>query len=335
MPSIDTISAAVIPILIECIKAKGVSSLEIESRTGIAQKIQDHVDIRIPIDHHLKLWEFACEVKQDPMLAINLREEYGNTRIHFVNTLATNSPNALEAVESWKRYVRIVCEAIQIKIEDRGEAVTIFYSVASPYNMNPWMPEHAFFQLTQFGRQLINKDFSPISVSFKHKCLGTAAEYSEFFDSPVSFDQSQNEIVCDKEELGRPLTSSNPHLQLILKEQADKELEKLSNEGSVSSQVQQIITRQLSTGSLDIETVAEALNISRTTLFRRLKAESSSYNLILTSLRKEFATEYMKSGMNVSQMAFLLGYSTASNFVNAFKRWFGKSPGSYRHSFLS
>ena len=330
MGSTHSIGAAVIPILIECIRAKGVSPLDIEERTGISRDIQDNVDIRIPIDRHIKLWQYACEVRQDPALPINIREEFGNTRIHFVNILATNSSTALEGLENWKRYARIVSEAIQAKIEEEGDRVKVIYGVAPPHEMNPWMPEHAFFQIVRFGRELMAQDFVPLEVWFRHGCRGSREKYEAFFGSTVKFDQPENAILCLKKDLLKPLLSSNPHLQLILEKQAEIELDRMAAEGSFVDQVKKMIAQRLSTGSLDIESVAESFNMSRTTLYRKLKAEATSYNSMLTEIRKEFAIEYIKGGMNVSQIAFLLGYSTASNFVNAFKHWFGKSPGAYR-----
>ena len=334
MKSENTIGAAVIPILIECIKSRGISASGIAKRTGIPLALVDDMDIRIPVNQHLKLWKYACEVMNDASLAINLREAYGNTRVHFVNNLATNSRNALEAINSWKRYINIVSKAIRIEILDKGEHVTIAYSVESPYESNPWMPEHAFCQLVKFGRDLIAEDFKPVEVTFRHKCGAKPKTYEAFFHAPVCFEKPLNSFVFTKTDLEKPFKESNPHLQTILKKQADEELGKLADEGDIIRQVKQVITRQLSTGDLDIESVARELNMSRTTLYRKLKTESISYNEILTNLRKEFSAEYMKNGMNISQTAFLLGYSTASAFVIAFKRWFGKSPGLYRHSFI-
>ena len=335
MVSRNTIGAVVIPILIECIKGEGVTPAEIEQKTGIRLETLDDLDIRIPVEQHIKLWKFACEVTADPALAIHIREAYGNVRIHFVNTLATNSKNALEALKNWQRYMGIVSEMIRIDIVDEGEHVKLIYNIASPQHLNPWMPEHTFSQAFYFGKVLIEEGFTPIAVTFQHACTSDIATYTAFFDAPVLFKQPENTFVCKKADLTKPFVGSNPHLQQILRKQADRELEKLTGDSSVVEQVKQMIMQQLSTGDLDIESVAEALNMSRTTLYRKLKAESSSYNGLLTDIRKEFAKEYMKNGMNISQMAFLLGYSTASNFMIAFNKWFGKTPGSYRHSIIS
>ena len=334
MDSKATIGAVIIPILIECIKAKGVTPADIEQRTGIRQKTQNDPDIRIPLGQHVKLWEFACEIMGDPALAIHLREEYGNVRIHFVNILATNSTNALEALRHWKRYGKIVSEAIQIDLRNEGDLRKLIYNVESPYQLNPWMPEHTFFQLFRFATDLIDKDFAPVEVTFRHRCSSNPKVYEEFFRAPVEFNQPENTFVFKEKDLNKPFVSINPHLQQILKKQADEELEKLVGDSSVVNEVKQKIMRQLSTGDLDIESVAEELNMSRTTLYRKLKAESSSYNSLLTDIRKEFADVYMRKGINISEIAFLLGYSTDSNFRIAFKRWFGESPGSYRHSII-
>lgn len=51
--------------------------------------------------------------------------------------------------------------------------------------------------------------------------------------------------------------------------------------------------------------------------------------------RMNVALEYLAQGMSVKETAFLLGYSHASNFINAFKRKFGKVPTEYKKLFLA
>ncbi len=332
MASISMINAAVIPILIECLCSKGISPKEIENHTGISQSCLDDLDIKIPIDQHLRLWKYTCAITGDPSLAIHLREEYGNSRIHFVNSMAANSRNALEAIQNYRRYSRIVSDVINIEIVETSQLIEIHYQIAAPHNYNPWMPEHAFFQILKFGTELTGESYRPELVTFSHSCPTCLSDYEAVFQTTVKFDQSRNMFVSRREDMLRPFKHRNPHLQQVLKKQADLELAKLEKDQSFVDQVREIIIRQLPTGEMDNESVASGMKMSRTTLYRKLKAESFSYQMILTDIRKELATGYIQSGMTVSQIAFLLGYSNASNFVIAFKRWFGKSPGSYRSS---
>jgi AraC-like DNA-binding protein len=42
------------------------------------------------------------------------------------------------------------------------------------------------------------------------------------------------------------------------------------------------------------------------------------------------ADRYLRDGVSIDETAFLLGYSEASAFQRAFRRWTGGSPAAYR-----
>jgi len=77
--------------------------------------------------------------------------------------------------------------------------------------------------------------------------------------------------------------------------------------------------------------IAASQHVSPRTLMRRLKRGGTSYQTILEDVRKTLAVDYLlRSGMNVSQIAYRLGYQDPSNFGRAFRAWFGVSPGCFR-----
>ena len=47
---------------------------------------------------------------------------------------------------------------------------------------------------------------------------------------------------------------------------------------------------------------------------------------IMHELKLDLATRYLREGLSVSRIAWLLGYHEVSAFTHAFKRWTGKSP---------
>ena len=51
----------------------------------------------------------------------------------------------------------------------------------------------------------------------------------------------------------------------------------------------------------------------------------------LDDLRKELALRYLEdTTVTVGELALQLGFSDTSNFVRAFRKWTGKTPGQYR-----
>ena len=67
--------------------------------------------------------------------------------------------------------------------------------------------------------------------------------------------------------------------------------------------------------------------MSRATLFRRLRAEGTSFERVLDEVRRRLALAYVvEKKLRVNEAAYLLGFSDPAAFSRAFKRWTGKSP---------
>lgn len=77
------------------------------------------------------------------------------------------------------------------------------------------------------------------------------------------------------------------------------------------------------------EAIAEKLNMSARNLRRCLKEENTTYQEIVSNLKKRDAFRCLNDGMSVSQVALELGYEDPSNFTRAFRKWFGVSPSKF------
>lgn len=100
---------------------------------------------------------------------------------------------------------------------------------------------------------------------------------------------------------------------------------------SFSRQVRPLIARQLARGRIKMESIAAELNMSRYTLYKKLKAENLTFADLLEDVRREQALNYLRDrNRPLTEVAELLGFSELSAFSRAFKRWMGKSPAEFR-----
>ena len=102
-----------------------------------------------------------------------------------------------------------------------------------------------------------------------------------------------------------------------------------------SQQVGELITHQLESGRARAAVIAAQLNMSRQTLYKRLKQENQSFAALLDQVRREQALIYLNDPQHtLTEVAQRLGFSELSAFSRAFKRWMGKSPAHYRAATL-
>ena len=92
--------------------------------------------------------------------------------------------------------------------------------------------------------------------------------------------------------------------------------------------IQQLLEANIEDEHFGIPQICRALKMSRTQLHRKLKAltgKSTSY--FIRSIRMQKARELLQSpDLNVSEVAYAVGYSDPAYFTNCFTDEFGKPP---------
>jgi len=101
----------------------------------------------------------------------------------------------------------------------------------------------------------------------------------------------------------------------------------LEQKHDLRSKIETQLIADLHRGTSDIDQVARSLGMSRTTLYRHLKEDGITFAQILDELRRRIAMDYLSGRKaSIKETAYLVGFSEASSFNRAFKRWTGMTP---------
>lgn len=74
------------------------------------------------------------------------------------------------------------------------------------------------------------------------------------------------------------------------------------------------------------------LDHSQRTMQRRIKVEGKSFRLLLDETRQELSHQLLADGgVEINEVAFLLGYQDINSFYRAFRKWGNITPGQWRH----
>lgn len=158
------------------------------------------------------------------------------------------------------------------------------------------------------------------------------ARFIEQFGLLPEFACAENRISFSRHLLDLPLPRANPHSTQLCEQQCQALLAKRQVRSGLAGQIRD---RLLSTpGRLaDMEVIASELNISSRTLRRRLEEQGSSFRQLQEEVRQALAEELLAiASLSQEDIAERLGYSEVSNFLHAFKRWKGLTPGQYRQT---
>lgn len=101
--------------------------------------------------------------------------------------------------------------------------------------------------------------------------------------------------------------------------------------------LQDTIHKNLDNPDLDVEHLAENMNISRPTLYRKIKSISDlSPNELINLARLKRGAELLNDGvLKIYEISEMVGYKSQTHFGRNFSRQFGMSPSDYINSKLA
>jgi ligand-binding sensor domain-containing protein/signal transduction histidine kinase/DNA-binding response OmpR family regulator len=147
-----------------------------------------------------------------------------------------------------------------------------------------------------------------------------------YIEKPFSLEHLQAQIsnLMTNRQIIKEYFARSPltHLKGIACSNADKNfLEKL----------QDIIDENITNMELDVDQLSRLVNMSRPTLYRKIKALSNlTPNELINLSRLKKAAELLAGGnYKINEVANMVGYTLQSNFSRDFHRQFGQTPSAY------
>jgi len=234
---------------------------------------------------------------------------------------------ALERMEAHQRYWGDGNRAALRRV-DRGLAIRYTLPGAiGAYARHS--DECALAEITLGVRVLSGSPLVPRMVHFRHSAPRSIEEHERLFACPLEFGAAHSEIVFDDAALDSKMPHANAAFFAIFEQQIERALARLPSPSSASENVREAIRAALAGGCCTLAGTARMLGVSSRTLQRRLLAEGTSFAEIVDALRREMAVAYLERRVPIAEIASLLGYSEATAFHHAFRRWTGSSPARY------
>ncbi len=174
-----------------------------------------------------------------------------------------------------------------------------------------------------------------VELRFTHSRPRCADSY-DMFGAKVHFGANENSYSITEEQMSAPNVKYNRSTSALVVRQCEDAL--VARQGNVQktwkSKVLGVISSEAGRCYPTLAEVAKALNIGERTLARNLKQEKDGYQNIVDQHRFHIAKELLRDTPNkVETIAQELGFSDASNFRRAFKKWAGRPPLEYRQLF--
>jgi AraC-like DNA-binding protein len=241
---------------------------------------------------------------------------------------STSFPHSLAQLN---RYARLMADVPIPPERDRFEIVregAEVWLVDHRTADGAWMSTEASFArfISEFRRSAPEHPFE-MALEVTYAPPPHANRYAALFRVPVAFRAARNALRINPVWLEVPFDGGKDYVFGVFTTHADALLAELATHGAVRAAVEARMLAKLHEGALSMDAVARDLGMSRQTLYRRLRDEGVTFAQVHDALRHRMALDYLSARkVSVGETAYLLGFSEASAFVRAFRRWTGASP---------
>jgi AraC-like DNA-binding protein len=315
------------------LEAYNKDPLDVFSRVQLNPQLMHQPGARYSLNKIADLWEQMEKVIEDPCFGLAAAKYWHPSNFGTLGYALLMSTCLRTTLERLIRFHRIISDAAFGKLSEHRDRKTLVFNLTNKgeKQYSPAREDAAIAWIMSVLQVNYQRPLSPVSLSFRHgRPHGCAGKYYELFQAPIIFDAPVSGIELSLDDADRVLPSGNKDMAEFNDQAMNKYL-LAKNSDPLVSRVTKIIVEHLPSGDASIEKAASELYMSKRKLQRLLRDEGTSFIALLNETREDIAKQYVRDkDMNLTEIAFLLGFSEQSTFSRSFKRWTGKSPSSYR-----
>lgn len=333
----QTIAAGFASSLADYADKHGASRSVLLEVSGLTESDLSDQDKRIPVSAYQALIGAAIVQTGDTALLLKHTLETQLETISVVGQIVHSSASLRHSIEQLNRFLRLMSDmvlpggAARFELTHTDAGLWIVDHLVVP-NEQYLSVEASFARfISEFRRSFPDTIFE-VALEVTYPPPPHADQYPDLFRVPVTFKAQRNALRIDPiwDSPDTPFEPGNAYAFGVFTRHADALLASLQADTSTRAQIEAQILPKLHEGTISMDRLAKDIGMSRQTLYRRLKDERVTFAEILDGLRQRIAMEYLDGQkVTVNETAYLLGFSEASSFVRAFKRWTGLSPTAY------
>lgn len=319
-------------LLIRTLDERGLPGSRLLQGTGLSVEDLLQPGMQLPASLCLRWIDGAREMGMTPEMSLEVAAGL-DLRYHgFLGYAVLASSTLGEALAMAVRYLTTRTRVLLLSHFQDGDRQVIQFDQGVPLGERfPWIMDGMMAALFAICRQMF-RVAPPAVTEFRlgypeqphHQRLRAETEGRLVFDCGVT------QLRFPAALLAIPVSTADAPLASLAAQQCEQALKAMQAQQSLLGQVRQLAEQQPGRQD-DMERVAEALHMTSRTLRRRLQALGTGYQQIVDELRRAQAMDALaNSAVRVEVLAERLGYSDASNFGRAFRRWTGMSPAAWR-----
>lgn len=317
----------------EFIRTHGGDAGRVLGQAGVPDHAIGDPLLALDLGDYCAMMELAAAETRHDNFGLWFGQQFQPRALGLIGEIALASPNLGAAVDNVARLFPFHQQATETRLARDGDMLRLEYRILDGRIVARRQDaELTMGMFANIFRACLGADWTPEEVHFEHLRPMDWREHERAFDAPVHFGQRTNCVVFRAARLDSPMPQGDLGRLTALRDRLTA-LAGGTGAAPFLERVRAEIRSRLADGYPHVEDVAEALDLARWTLQRRLADHGTSFSDAVEGVRRDLAALYVRQPhIPLSDVADLLGYSELSAFSRAFRRWFDAAPLNWREA---
>lgn len=324
------ISASFIGLVARSLKKYKLDVNEVFKDLGLPVPTVNNPIERSSLDQFTRLIDYITAISNDPCIGVKIFASVKTADLSALGFSISCSTTLLGVAERLQRFMPYLISTGHFDIIDDDANSLIV--IESPESSELHRVLECFYAgIVAICREITGKDTIFQNMFIAHDAHPLVQSYLEGFSQcPVNINSPFNGFRISNKMLSEKLPSANPEMarlnDILLTEQLNK-----IYKSNIIFRVEQLILEGLENGNFGKAEIASQLAMCERTLHQRLEERGVVFGDIVTRIRKNLAMQYIKANeLRINQIAYKLGFASASNFSRSFKHWTGCTPKEFK-----
>lgn len=312
--------------------AQGVTRTAILADTGLKPAALNDPATRISHQQKLALFSKVLQLAREPGTGLRIGQRQRLADLGVYGYALSSSATFGEAVDFGIRHIKLAGPVLEKNFHlENGVAVFEGRDVIDLGELLPLVSEYWLSSIITLLGRIMERPFQTIRLLLPYPAPAHAALYEEVFQCPVEFNTGVMQWYFDAALLTLPCPNANPITADICSNFCARMLQSLdANEPEIVRTIRLACLNSVG-GLPGIEKMAAHLNLSSRTMHRHLAEAGTGYQKIVDDVRRRLAEEFLiNTSLSIEEIAERTGFSDASNFRKAFRKWTGEAPAEFR-----
>ena len=310
------------------LRRRGISDEEILEGTRLTREQLIEDNRFLSFEQFRRLAQGAMELTGEGWLGLDVGRSTQISAHGPLGYAMVASRDVGQVLDMVQRYSSLRVEIARFEVVKRGARVHLVVEETLPWDdISEYLASHILGTICLVLETVSGAPLPDTRLAFKHEAPPWAAEYGPLLPGiEVTFGAP----VCVLDLPAAFLSTRCITADQATFEQAVRMCERTEAQRDNGCDLAQRVLDRLLDRDGDYPSLTEMaseLAMSNRTFIRKLKAQGTSYQMLLDDVRQELAIWYLRqSELSVEAVAERLGYSDTSNFSRTCKRWFGLTP---------